>query len=479
MRILLLMTLALMALPTSAASSFSEQMTAFRAQLLLADPVARYNLIGINRAFPKVLLSPDSLLPQTANYPLKDIRRLYQAAQKCQGPWPVHPKVTEPLVFTRAMCNHTQLPVAWFSRSGFIHPGGGSYAAKYVEQFPSRRSELTRFFHIQERPTAQPDTWLGRLQRMDTAAVEALNSGAKSLLSSDEMWVRVGSYYHLYPSTQWQPLLAEFDLRLSAMGEQDFCLARVGNICWNEEKAPTYWPYLVGALIVINLAALGGWAFNRWTVQRRLMQERMLVLQILTHELRTPIASLSMTVEGFRRKFDTLPESFYDEFRRLCEDARRLKQLAEASKDYLQSNQKPLNKETIPSLKEWLGYICDEHNVTMYVSQDGAVSANVYWLATSLNNLIANAVKYGVAPVEVRAQVLSDRFTIAIQDQGDLTAKDWKHIRKPFVSQSGLGLGLTIVESMIERMGGKLSLSGPPTTFTLEIHCDASDVTSG
>ncbi|WP_421021866.1 DUF3404 domain-containing protein, partial [Klebsiella pneumoniae] len=82
---------------------------------------------------------------------------------------------------------------------------------------------------------------------------------------------------------------------------QDFCLARVGNICWNEEKAPTYWPYLVGALIVINLAALGGWAFNRWTVQRRLMQERMLVLQILTHELRTPIASLSMTVEGFRR----------------------------------------------------------------------------------------------------------------------------------------------------------------------------------
>ncbi len=65
-----------------AASTFSEQMTAFRAQLLLADPVARYNHIGINRAFPRVLLSPDSLLPQTARYPLKDIRRLYQAATK-------------------------------------------------------------------------------------------------------------------------------------------------------------------------------------------------------------------------------------------------------------------------------------------------------------------------------------------------------------------------------------------------------------
>lgn len=479
MRILLLIIFTLTAWPAMAASTFSEQMTAFRAQLLLADPVARYNLIGINRAFPRVLLSPDSLLPQTARYPLKDIRRLYQAAQKCQGPWPVNPQLTEPLVFTRAMCNNTQLPVAWFSRSGFIHPGGGSYAAKYAEKYPARRSELVRFFHIQERPKAEPDSLLGRLQKMDSSAVEALNSGAKTLVSQNEMWIRVGSYYHLYAAQQWQPLVAEFDLHLTPRGEQDFCLARVGNICWNEEKAPSYWPYLVGALIIINLVALGGWGFNRWTVQRRLMQERMLVLQILTHELRTPIASLSMTVEGFRRKFDTLPEPFYDEFRRLCEDSRRLKQLAEASKDYLQSNQKPLGKETIPSIEEWLGYICEEHQVTLQVSQDGAVRANVYWLTTSLNNLIANAVKYGVAPVEVHAKVSADRFTIAICDQGDLTAKDWKHIRKPFVSQSGLGLGLTIVESMIERMGGKLILSGPPTTFTLEIHCDATDVTSG
>ncbi len=38
--------------------------------------------------------------------------------------------------------------------------------------------------------------------------------------------------------------------------------------------------------------------------------------------------SLSLTVEGFRREFEHLPESVYDEFRRLCEDnARRLRQL--------------------------------------------------------------------------------------------------------------------------------------------------------
>ena len=49
---------------------------------------------------------------------------------------------------------------------------------------------------------------------------------------------------------------------------------------------------------------------------------------------------------------------------------------------------------------------------------------------------------------------------------------DWKTVKKPFVSKAGLGLGLTIVESMVGRMGGKMTLIGPPTTFKLEIPCE-------
>lgn len=67
--------------------------------------------------------------------------------------------------------------------------------------------------------------------------------------------------------------------------------------------------------------------------------------------------------------------------------------------------------------------------------------------------------------------------TIKVTDQGTLSHKDWRHLRKPFVSKSGLGLGLTIVESMVDRMGGKMSLIGPPTTFILEIPCE-TDVAS-
>ena len=105
----------------------------------------------------------------------------------------------------------------------------------------------------------------------------------------------------------------------------------------------------------------------------------MLILQILTHELRTPIASLSLTVEGFRREFEKLPESVYDEFRRLCEDSRRLRQLAEASKDYLQSDNKPLATEWVPSVKEWLEFKVEEEfhgKIEFTINEDVAATVS-------------------------------------------------------------------------------------------------------
>lgn len=228
-------------------------------------------------------------------------------------------------------------------------------------------------------------------------------------------------------------------------------------------------------LVIANILLVIGWAVYRWNSKREEMRSRMLVLQILTHELRTPIASLSLTVEGFRREFEHLPESVYDEFRRLCEDTRRLRQLAEASKDYLQSDNQMLATDWVPSVAEWLEYKIEEEfdNAVLFkINEDVAAKVNVYWLGTCIDNLLRNALKYGEAPVELRVETSADKIIIQVIDGGSLTAKDWANLRKPFVSKSGLGLGLTIVESMVGRMGGKMSLMGPPTTFILEIPCE-------
>lgn len=299
-------------------------------------------------------------------------------------------------------------------------------------------------------------------------------------LEKDNLWLRRGDYYYIFDKDIWSENVEKAGLSLTLAPDNGSCFVQRGNICWNLEDHSQVLRISMIVLVIANIMLVAGWAVYRWNSKRQEMKSRMLVLQILTHELRTPIASLSLTVEGFRREFEHLPETVYDEFRRLCEDTRRLRQLAEASKDYLQSDNQPLATEWIPSVEEWLMFKLEDQfpeGVQLCIDRDVAAKINVYWLGTCVDNLIRNAVKYGVAPVVLNVSTSDTKLVIEVQDNGVLTSKDWTHLRKPFVSKSGLGLGLTIVESMVGRMGGKMKLIGPPTTFILEIPCETDVAT--
>ncbi|MCK6263603.1 sensor histidine kinase [Vibrio sp. ZSDE26] len=462
------------------ADSLPERIENFISLFNYNDAIVSYDIRVIQAEYPTRLITPDSLLPRTAEYPLRDIQKLYKLSQSCTGKLPLSPLITEPLVFTRALCKETNLSVRWFARSGLIHPGGGSYAYRWVNKFPEKKELLEMFMHIQERPLSLPNTLLGRLQRMDPNSVSALIGGSKMFIEQDELWLKQGNLYHIFAANRWKPNVSKAELSFTLSSQSSTCFVQRGNMCWDIEDHSDVLRISMIALVVANILLVIGWSAYRWNSKRQEMKSRMLVLQILTHELRTPIASLSLTVEGFRREFEQLPESVYDEFRRLCEDSRRLRQLAEASKDYLQSDNKPLNTEWVPSVSDWLEYkVSDEFtaDVSLVINEDIAAKLNVYWLSNCIDNLVRNAIKYGVAPITIDVTTSADRLTIKVIDQGELSHRDWRNLRKPFVSKSGLGLGLTIVESMVGRMGGKMSLIGPPTTFILEIPCETDTAT--
>ncbi|WGV98129.1 sensor histidine kinase [Vibrio sp. YMD68] len=462
------------------ANSLPERIDNFISYFNFEDAITSYDIRVIQAEYPTKLITPDSLLPRTAEYPLQDIQRLYRLSQSCTGKLPLSPLITEPLVFTRAICKETNLSVRWFARSGLIHPGGGSYAYRWVAKYPETKQLLEMFMHIQERPLSPPNTLLGRLQRMNQGSITALISGAKMFIEKDELWLKQGDIYYIFGANHWQSNVSKAELSFALSSESSTCFVQRGNMCWDIEDHSDILRISMIALVFANILLVAGWSAYRWNSKRQEMKSRMLVLQILTHELRTPIASLSLTVEGFRREFEHLPESVYDEFRRLCEDSRRLRQLAEASKDYLQSDNKPLNTEWVPSVSEWLEYkVADEFKgeIQFAINKDIAAKLNVYWLSNCIDNLIRNALKYGVAPILIDVTTAADRLTIKVIDQGELSHRDWRSLRKPFVSKSGLGLGLTIVESMVSRMGGKMTLVGPPTTFILEIPCETDTAT--
>ncbi len=446
-----------------------------------AHATVSYDIRSLQSDYPTRLLTPESMLPQTAAYPLKDIQRLYRLAQNCTGKLPLSPLITEPLVFTRAMCKGNKLSEKWFARSALIHPGGGTYANRYVQIYPDSIVQLQQYMHIKERPLASDSTLLGRLQRMNEDAVVSLISGSSMFIERNELWLRKNDNYLIFPESIWKQAVEDAGLTFAMRSSSNSCFVQRGNVCWDVVDHSDILRISMVVLVIANILLVIGWSIYRWNTKRQEMKSRMLILQILTHELRTPIASLSLTVEGFRREFEHLPESVYDEFRRLCEDSRRLRQLAEASKDYLQSDNKPLASDWVPSVKDWLEFKVEEefnNKVSFTIDQDVAAKLNVYWLGTCIDNLIRNAIKYGVAPVVLDVSTATNKITVKVQDQGQLSAKDWRQLRKPFVSKSGLGLGLTIVESMVGRMGGKMSLIGPPTSFILEIPCETDTASS-
>lgn len=438
-----------------------------------------YDIRILQTDFPTKLLSPEFMLPQTAEYPLKDIQQVYHLSQSCTGALPFSPLVTEPLVFVRALCRGTPLGLTWFARSSLIHPGGGTYANRYAKKYPQVFEELQSYMHIQERPLASEHTLLGRLQRMNYDAILALIAGERMFVEGGELWLKKGEKYYVFPEEVWQENAIAAELKYTFVDKDVYCFVKRGNLCWETEDHSELLKNSIIALIIGNILLIVGLSIYRWNARKEELKRRMLVLQILTHELRTPIASLSLTVEGFRREFEQLPESVYEEFRRLCEDTRRLRQLAEASKDYLQSEHENLATEWLPSVQEWLEYRYEESNkpISITISDDFAAKVNIYWLGTCLDNLVSNAIKYGVEPIELKVDVKEKSITFYVTDQGELTKRDWKKVKQPFESKSGLGLGLTIVESMVGRMGGTMTLIGPPTTFILEIPCETDIAT--
>lgn len=83
-----------------------------------------------------------------------------------------------------------------------------------------------------------------------------------------------------------------------------------------------------------------------------------------------------------------------------------------------------------------------------------------------INNLMENAVKYGVAGLEVQTRVENNHAVISVLDRGPgLPAGEETHLLKPFVRAdvgrshvSGSGLGLAIVDRIVRLHGGRLDL---------------------
>jgi two-component system, OmpR family, sensor histidine kinase SenX3 len=220
-------------------------------------------------------------------------------------------------------------------------------------------------------------------------------------------------------------------------------------------------------------------------------------INAVTHELKTPVASIRLHLETLQRR--ELPEQQKQEFYRLMlSDTDRLTETVEQVLRAGRAGDKKTGREKAEVdfsqlVRECIDATRSRHHLQPEALRyqeasngDGLrVRGNAEDLRTAVSNVLDNAVKYSGGKVDVRVQLETPdekHIVLRVQDQGvGIPPEDVKRIFKRFyrvthrslAQVKGTGLGLFIVKAIALKHGGNVFAEsageGQGTTIVLEL----------
>jgi len=221
-------------------------------------------------------------------------------------------------------------------------------------------------------------------------------------------------------------------------------------------------------------------------------------INAVTHELKTPIASIRLHLETLQRR--ELPETRRQEFYKIMlSDADRLTETVEQVLRAGRAGDKKAGRDKTEVDFAQLVRDCMEHTRTRHHLQPEAmrfeqalnngtgahVRGSTDDLRTAVSNVLDNAVKYSGDHIDVHVRLEAPdekRVVLKVQDRGvGIAQDDLKRIFKRFhrvgnrslAHIKGTGLGLFIVKSIAKKHGGTVFAQsegeGKGTTVVMEL----------
>ena len=247
-------------------------------------------------------------------------------------------------------------------------------------------------------------------------------------------------------------------------------------------NAVFYWAAMGVGVALLVLVLVGVIIYLALTLKAiALSQRQSNFIDSVTHELKSPLASLQLYLQTLTRR-SVAPDQQADFHRFMLQDVERLDTLIDHLLDAAKTLQRRTNASdeitaVLPVLKRAIDTAMQRHNVVASsVQLESDVREEVFVrgreadLDIVFRNLIDNAVKYSLPEPHVRVgvDVSSDgKVKIYVTDNGPGIPKSQRHhVFRRFVRlgnelerrKPGTGLGLFLVRSVVKQLRGKVTV---------------------
>ncbi|TVT43288.1 HAMP domain-containing histidine kinase [Hymenobacter setariae] len=250
---------------------------------------------------------------------------------------------------------------------------------------------------------------------------------------------------------------------------------------------------LLGGSVLLLLLTSGCFGLVRHTLvaQRKLAEAKNDFINNMTHELKTPLTTVSAAVETLERfglqadpeKVRTYFRISHTELRRLSDLVDKVLSIASKEQQALVLHPEPVHPAELVQAAVHRHQLQGSKHVHFEVDVAPAdvVQADRLHLDGVINNLIDNAIKYskGHVTIALRSSRTASGWQLTVQDNGIGIASGYqaavfdRFFRVPtgnLHTVKGFGLGLYYVRQVVERHGGRIAVrseSGRGSTFTL------------
>ncbi len=250
---------------------------------------------------------------------------------------------------------------------------------------------------------------------------------------------------------------------------------------YGSQNAAFYWAVLGVGVALLVTVLVGVIIYLALTVKAiALSQRQSNFIDSVTHELKSPLASLKLYLQTLTRRSVPL-EQQADFHRFMLQDVERLDGLIDHLLDAARTlSRRPREREGVTRLSPVLDqvrsaivlrYAVPDDAVRVDCQPELAVRGPETEIEIVFRNLIDNAVKYSMPEprVEVTAMAWEGRIVVRVTDNGPGIPVAKRHaVFRRFVrlgselerSTPGTGLGLFLVRSLVRQLRGKVSAKG-------------------